>query len=285
MAKSTNPDREQYQKALMDLMGCRPVAYWPRLARKVGGVKAAVMVCQLLYWNGDPTVIQRDGWILKSVANLEEETGLTQVEQKTARKILEDAKVIECHLSGIPRIWHYRINIDLLSDLLIEPQSHSMDKSLNDKHSQRSTQMRRNVDRKTNGTFTHNAAQLNNDLKTTQERLHSKTTTSSSSEAIDEPAPDQEEEVSFGFGLSTEVIEALNEIGVFKTLLPKVAAAGLSDDELLASIASAAEREPEPGKTAALFMYRLENRPKKARAVTQAERDAVERRKKYGSYA
>ena len=57
----------------MELIGCRPVAYWPYLARHVGGVKAAVMLSQLLYWNGDQSVSKRDGWFWKTTEELEVE--------------------------------------------------------------------------------------------------------------------------------------------------------------------------------------------------------------------
>ena len=40
-----------------------PVAYYPRLAIALGGVKEAVFVCQLLYWEGKQSDSKR--WIHK----------------------------------------------------------------------------------------------------------------------------------------------------------------------------------------------------------------------------
>jgi hypothetical protein len=56
-----------------------------------------------LYWTGVQTVINRHGWIYKSVQDMQEETGLTKVEQKNARQDLMAKGVLECVLRGVPR--------------------------------------------------------------------------------------------------------------------------------------------------------------------------------------
>jgi hypothetical protein len=57
-----------------------PVAYYPRLAIALGGVKEAVFVCQLLYWEGKQSDSKR--WIHKSLEEIRSETGLSRYEQE-----------------------------------------------------------------------------------------------------------------------------------------------------------------------------------------------------------
>ena len=40
------------KSALIELLGDRPVAYHPMLAKRLGSVKAALFLSQLLYWHG-----------------------------------------------------------------------------------------------------------------------------------------------------------------------------------------------------------------------------------------
>lgn len=70
----------------------RPMAYYPALAKITGGVKPAILLCQLMYWTGkqhDP-----DGWIYKVSSEIEAETGMTWREQQQARKKLVQRKLI-----------------------------------------------------------------------------------------------------------------------------------------------------------------------------------------------
>ncbi len=71
----------------------RPVAYYPGLKKITKSTTATILLCQLIYWTGkqaDP-----EGWIYKTSADLEEETGLTYDEQKTARTQLVKLGFIE----------------------------------------------------------------------------------------------------------------------------------------------------------------------------------------------
>lgn len=98
------------------ILGDRPVAYHPKLARAVGGVKQTIFVCQLLYWDGkgkDP-----EGWVYKTQPEIEEETGLTRYEQETVRKSLCAMGVLEEKLAGVPAKLHYRLNLSTLYDAI-----------------------------------------------------------------------------------------------------------------------------------------------------------------------
>ena len=70
------------KEAVMAVLGS-PVAYYAAFAQALGGVEAGVFASQFFYWHGkghDP-----DGWVYKTQAEIEEETGLTRRNQETAR--------------------------------------------------------------------------------------------------------------------------------------------------------------------------------------------------------
>lgn len=109
------------KEAVLNLLGDRPIAYHPILAKKLGGVEAAVFVSQLLYWTGRSKL--PNGWIFKSQAEFEEETGLTRRNQETARKKLKELGVLEEELKGIPAVLHFRLNLEKIAGLLDTPQT------------------------------------------------------------------------------------------------------------------------------------------------------------------
>lgn len=276
--------RKSYQKALMDLIGCRPVAYWPYLARRIGGVKAAVMLSQLLYWNGDSTVQKRDGWLRKSVEDMENETGLNKTEQKNARKTLSTAGIIECTLKGYPKIWHYRVNMERLAESIVGEQTHSTSNSFNEKIIQRQNHSMTNspvVGAQTNPSLGEFVAQLNNELKTTVNKTTvNKTTSSSSAESKSYPQGErQEDEVPSGFVFSERLLKKFREIGVFDDRYPEIAAKEWTDDQLMTLInqAAADDREKKPGSVAKLFIYRLRVTSKPP--MTAEERDRADRQR------
>lgn len=103
----------------------RPIAYYPSLARLVGGVKAAVFLCQLLYWHERSSHPDRE--IYKSIAKIEEETGLTKEEQRTARRELVARKLLHERYARLDHQLFFRIDLDALdklaADLLDFPKS------------------------------------------------------------------------------------------------------------------------------------------------------------------
>jgi hypothetical protein len=98
------------------LLGDRPVAYHPMIARVLGDVKQALFVCQLLYWHDKGKL--PEGWIWKKQDDWTEETGLSRYEQETARKHLKAKGVLEEDLRGIPATLHYKLNLDRLYELV-----------------------------------------------------------------------------------------------------------------------------------------------------------------------
>ena len=93
----------------------RPVAYYPALAKLTGGIASTVFLCQLLYWQDKGS--DAEGWIYKSQKDWEAETGLSEYEQRHARKMLGLLRILDEREAGIPcRLW-YRINIERLDEL------------------------------------------------------------------------------------------------------------------------------------------------------------------------
>lgn len=112
------------KEAILLLLGDRPVAYHPMLAKKLGGVESAVFASQLLYWTGKGKL--PGGWIFKTQAEFEEETGLTRRNQETARRKLKEIGALEEDLRGVPATMHYRLNLDIMAEILSDTRQSSM---------------------------------------------------------------------------------------------------------------------------------------------------------------
>ena len=91
-----------------------PVAYYPRLAIALGGVKEAVFVCQFLYWEGKQSDSER--WIHKSLEEIRSETGLSRYEQEGVRRTLEKAGILESRYERLEHRLYFRVNLARLSD-------------------------------------------------------------------------------------------------------------------------------------------------------------------------
>ena len=84
----------------------RTVAFMPGLKKVTGSVNATLMLCQFLYWS-DKT---RDGWIYKTSEEIEEETGLSYNEQRTAYTKLEELGLIAKEIKRLDHTTKYQIN-------------------------------------------------------------------------------------------------------------------------------------------------------------------------------
>jgi hypothetical protein len=91
----------------------RPMHYFPRLAKAVGGVHACVFVCQMMYWRDKG--ITEDNWIWKTQSEIEEETGLSRWEQATVRAKLVSLGILEENYHRINHRMYFRIDTDNLS--------------------------------------------------------------------------------------------------------------------------------------------------------------------------
>ena len=92
----------------------RPVAYFPKLKKLTGSTTATILLCQFIYWRGkekDP-----NGWLYKDSDEIEEETGLSYNEQKTARKKLRDAGLLKEHYARLDHQMRFLIDIEAIND-------------------------------------------------------------------------------------------------------------------------------------------------------------------------
>ena len=104
------------KEAIIKLLGDRPVAYHPILAKALSGVVEAVFVSQLLYWYGRGKL--EDNWIWKTQEEWTQETGLTRSNQETARRNLKKLGILKEKRKGVPGKMHFQLDLDRLADLL-----------------------------------------------------------------------------------------------------------------------------------------------------------------------
>jgi hypothetical protein len=114
----------------------RPIAYYPFLARYLGGVNAAVFFCQIFYWQDKAT---SELGAHKSVEELEQETGLSYEEQRAARAKLRAAGVVIETNKKIEHRIYFRVDEDALELLLSSPQPKRKVKKTAESTSEKST--------------------------------------------------------------------------------------------------------------------------------------------------
>lgn len=91
----------------------RPIAYYPGLRQITGSTTATILFCQLMYWTGKEK--SGDGWIYKSAEELEDETGMSYDEQKTARAKLIERGLIEEDYKRLEHRMYFRVKLDTLN--------------------------------------------------------------------------------------------------------------------------------------------------------------------------
>jgi len=109
------PDPSDNLELLRLFAGSRVVAYRPRLATMLGDVKAALLLSQLVYQAFQQEDSSADFSVLAS--DLEEQTGLSIKEQRSARTLLVKKQVLACERRGTPYRYFYRIRFEVLSAL------------------------------------------------------------------------------------------------------------------------------------------------------------------------
>ncbi len=109
-------DTTRYQQALLRVVQGRPIAFYSAYAHALGSVTAALLLSQLCYWSDKGH--SGDGWIYKTQAELEAETGMGRREQETARRVLRAAGVVHERKAGTPAKLYFRVDFERLVDLL-----------------------------------------------------------------------------------------------------------------------------------------------------------------------
>lgn len=104
----------------------KPIAFYPFLARVLGGINEAIYLQQFIYWSNKGS--RKDGYIYKSKEEIEEETCLTRYQQDKVRKNLEELGVLETKVkkaNGVPTL-HYKVAFGKVRNLLMEKQETSV---------------------------------------------------------------------------------------------------------------------------------------------------------------
>jgi len=108
-------ERNKYQKIIARVLGTRPIAFNPDLAKVLGSAKAGLFLSQLLFWWEKG---RNPDWIYKTIEETEEETTLSRSEQDSAIEICKKHELLEVKLRGIPAKRHFKLNISRIIELL-----------------------------------------------------------------------------------------------------------------------------------------------------------------------
>ena len=91
----------------------------------IANVNAAVYLQRLCYWYTKMKRKRDGGWFYKSRKELENETGLTTSQQRTALKLLTEQNLVECCVKGSPPTTWFKINSNKINPLLKEWQQNN----------------------------------------------------------------------------------------------------------------------------------------------------------------
>ncbi|HBU4428817.1 TPA: hypothetical protein MCY21_005503 [Klebsiella pneumoniae] len=95
----------------------RPVAYYPELAKHLGGVSSTVLFCQMTYWMDKLT---SDLGVHKTSDEIQGETGLSYEEQRTARKKLKKLGVLIETKKRLEHRIYFKVDFQRLDEILTQ---------------------------------------------------------------------------------------------------------------------------------------------------------------------
>lgn len=107
------------------LLSSNSYIQYPRFLGNYIGVNEAVLLsalCDKDNWC-EFNIQNYDGWFYYLRDEIELETGLSESQQRTALKSLSDLSIISTKRAGIPSKVYYKLNIDVLENVLNEAQS------------------------------------------------------------------------------------------------------------------------------------------------------------------
>ena len=94
-----------------------PIAYYPKLAKPLGGVNASILFSHFFYWH-DKT--QHELGIYRTAEEIELETGLSVQEQRTARNKLKERGILIETEKRIEHRIYYKLNLEAFDDLMLQ---------------------------------------------------------------------------------------------------------------------------------------------------------------------
>lgn len=106
---------ENYNSQIIRWLSAYPIAFNPYIGKIVGSAASGLFLCQLLYWWGKGS---KDGWVYKTIKEMQEETSLSRAEQDTAIAAWKKMGILEMKVAGMPPKRHFRIMTDRLLALL-----------------------------------------------------------------------------------------------------------------------------------------------------------------------
>lgn len=92
-----------------------PIVINPKLSILLNSTNANILLTHLVNCTGKQA--NEDGWIYKTPEELEDETGLTPSEQKTAREKLKKLGLIEENFNRLIHRMYYRVEFDEVNKL------------------------------------------------------------------------------------------------------------------------------------------------------------------------
>ena len=95
----------------------KPIAYYPELAKPLGGVNASILFSHFFYWH-DKT--RHELGIYRTAEEIEIETGLSVQEQRTPRNKLKERGVLTETEKRIEHRIYYKLNLDAFDDLMLQ---------------------------------------------------------------------------------------------------------------------------------------------------------------------
>ena len=102
----------------------RHVAYHRRLVDLTGGVKAALLLSQSIYWTRHGVDVERHGgWFHKTAEQWALETGLSWREQTTAREVLQECGLLQVRRLGMPAVLNFKVELGPLTRRLMNPSA------------------------------------------------------------------------------------------------------------------------------------------------------------------
>lgn len=95
----------------------RPIAYYPKLAKPLGGVNASILFSHFFYWH-DKT--QHELGIYRTAEEIELETGLSVQEQRTARAKLKARGILIETEKRIEHRIYYKLDLNAFDELMLQ---------------------------------------------------------------------------------------------------------------------------------------------------------------------
>ena len=104
---------------LLRIIG-KPIAYYPQLAKPLGGVNASLLFGQFFYWKDKGS---SELGVYRTADEIEVETGLSRDEQRTARRKLRERGVLIETEKRIEHRIYYKLDLDRFDEIISQSGS------------------------------------------------------------------------------------------------------------------------------------------------------------------